>query len=147
MKKFIFVLSMFFIFTGCGSKSVMTCSYKSTENNAKMDLSYTVKYKGENVISVKSVEKVESDDSDIIHDYKIMVEDMYAPYSDLSNYTYNVVVEGNTLTSTTIINYDKINLDDMIMIDPNIQQLIKGNKINIDLMKISYENLGLTCKK
>ena len=146
MKKF-FILFMVFVFTGCGSKKVMSCSYKSTQNNVKMDLSYTVNYKGNNVINVKSVEKIESDDSEVLHDYKVMVEEMYAPYSNISNYTYEIDVNGNTLTSTTNINYKKINLNDMIEIDPNIQQLIKDNNINIDLMKLSYENLGLTCKK
>ncbi len=147
MKKIFFVFVGIILFTGCSSKNVMKCSYKSKESDRTIDLSYKVKHKGSKVLSVKSVEKVTSSDSDIISSYKADVEGFYEPFKYIDNYSYKIKLNDKHITVTTFIDYSKIDLNEMIMIDPDIEQLMNDGYIDLDQMKISYENLGLECKK
>lgn len=147
MKKLFLIAIGVILFTGCKSRNIMECSYKSKEDDRTIDLSYKVKYKGSKVISVKSVEKVISNDSDIISSYKDDVEAFYEPFKYIEDYNYKIKSSGDSITVTTSINYNKIDLNEMIMIDPDIEQLMNNGYIDLEQMKISYENLGLECKK
>lgn len=147
MKKLLLVFFGIILFTGCGAKNIMKCSYKSKDHDRTIDLSYSVKYKGNKVKSVKSVEKVSSSDLDVINSYKEDVEFFYEPFKYIDYYKYNIKSNDKSITVTTSIDYTKIDLNEMIMIDPNIEQLIDDGYIDLELMKISYENLGLKCKK
>ncbi len=147
MKKLILIFLGIILFTGCGSKSVMKCSYKSKDSDKKINLSYKVKHKGNKVTGVKSVEKVTSSDSSIINSYKEDVEEFYEPFKYIDNYNYKIKSNNKSIKVTISIDYSKIDLSEMIMIDPNIEQLMEDGYIDLELMKISYENLGLECKK
>lgn len=146
MKK-VGILFFLLCLAGCGSRNIMECSYKSKENDRNIDLFYKIKHKGNRVTSVKSVEKVTSNDSSIIESYKNDVDVFYEPFKVIDNYSYKIKSNNKGITVTTSIDYSKIDLNDMIMIDPDIEQLMDEGYIDIDLMKVSYENLGLTCKK
>ena len=147
MKKLLLVFFGIILLTGCSSRNVMKCSYKSKESDRAIDLSYKIRYKGDKVVSVKSVEKVTSSDSHIILSYKDDVESFYEPFNYIDNYSYKIKSNNNSITVTTSIDYNKIDLNEMMMIDPDIEQLMNDGYIDIDQMKISYENLGLECKK
>ena len=147
MKKLLLVFFGIILLTGCSSRNVMKCSYKAKEDDRTIDLSYKIKYRGSKVVSVKSVEKVTSSDSDIISSYRDDVELFYEPFSYIDNYNYKIKSNNKNITVTTSIDYSKIDLNEMIMIDPDIEQLMNDGYIDIDQMKISYENLGLECKK
>ena len=147
MKKLLLVFFGIILFTGCNSRNVMKCSYKSKDSDKTISLSYKVKHKGSKVVSVKSVEKVTSNDQSIIDSYKDDVESFYEPFKYIDNYNYKIKSNNKSITVTTSIDYSKIDLSEMIMIDPDIEQLMDDGYIDIDQMKISYENLGLECKK
>lgn len=147
MKKLLLVFFGIILLTGCSSRNVMKCSYKAKEDDRTIDLSYKIKHKGSKVVSVKSVEKVTSNDQSIIDSYKDDVESFYEPFKYIDNYNYKIKSNNKSITVTTSIDYSKIDLSEMIMIDPDIEQLMVDGYIDIDQMKISYENLGLECKK
>lgn len=147
MKKLLLVFFGIILLTGCSSRNVMKCSYKGKEDDRTIDLSYKIKHKGSKVVSVKSVEKVTSNDQSIIDSYKDDVESFYEPFKYIDNYNYKIKSNNKSITVTTSIDYSKIDLSEMIMIDPDIEQLMDDGYIDIDQMKISYENLGLECKK
>lgn len=147
MKKLLLVFFGIILLTSCSSRNVMKCSYKSKEDDRIIDLSYKIKHKGSKVVSVKSVEKVTSNDQSIIDSYKDDVESFYEPFKYIDNYNYKIKSNNKSITVTTSIDYSKIDLSEMIMIDPDIEQLMDDGYIDIDQMKISYENLGLECKK
>lgn len=147
MKKLLLVFFGIILFTGCNSRNVMKCSYKSKDSDKTISLSYKVKHKGSKVLAVKSVEKVTSNDKSIIDSYKEDVEDFYEPFKYVDNYSYKIKSNNKSITVNTSIDYSKIDLNEMMMIDPDIEQLMEDGYIDLDLMKISYENLGLECKK
>ena len=112
-----------------------------------MDLKYTVVYQGNYVKQVTSVETITTDDEEVLNTYKTSVEKVYAPYQDLEYYDTNVSVEGNTMTSTVNINYEKLDVDKLIEIDSANGQLFSDGKITISTMENLYNQVGATCTK
>lgn len=152
MKKIWTLTAVAFVFllAGCGAKQeekTMTCTRTATQSNMNINLNYEVKYKGNYVTSVKSTEKIISEDTSMLEQYKTMVEETYSPYKDVKYYEYNVSVDGNTLTSIAEIDYEKIDTDKMIEIDSANSQLIKDGKISVDDIESLYNSVGATCKK
>ena len=144
------VLGVFILLlvTGCGNNSMesMTCTRTMNQSGIKTSLKYNVKYKGDYVSRIKTVETVETDSSDILNTYKEQIESLYSPYKDVEYYDYNVDVVDNKLTSTVDINYEKVDTDKLLEIDSANGQLIKDGKISVDDIKSVYESLGATCK-
>ena len=145
------VLGVFILLlvTGCGnnnSMESMTCTRTMNQSGIKTSLKYNVKYKGDYVSRIKTVETVETDSSDILNTYKEQIESLYSPYKDVEYYDYNVDVTDNKLTSTVDINYEKVDTDKLLEIDSANGQLIKDGKISVDDIKSVYESLGATCK-
>lgn len=152
MKKTILVLMLCIsalMITGCGKEEekTMNCSRTLNQNGIEMNLSYTVKYKGDYVTSVKSVEKIKSDDTATIEAYKTQLEETTSPYKDIKYYDHEVNVDGNTLTSTITIDYEKIDTDKFIEVDSSAKQLIKDGKVEVETIETLYNTLGITCEK
>ena len=86
MKKKIFgvlCISMMFILVGCGKEAeakVTKCTLSKNDviNNYKLDSAYEIHYKGDIVNSVKSTEKVTSEDSSIVDQFATSLTDTYS---------------------------------------------------------------------
>lgn len=150
MKKVLFLAGIsILLLTGCGAKEqkTMTCTRTVNQSGMKMDLSYEVKYTGDYVDTVKSVEKIESDNAEVLKTYKETVESMYSAYDNIKYYDYDVVIDGNTLTSTVNINYSKIDTDKLLEVDSALGQLIKDGKVSIDDIESVYNAVGAICER
>lgn len=112
-----------------------------------MDLQYEVLYTGKYVDVVKSTEKVTSDNKKVLETYRTKVEEQYKPYKDIEHYNYNVSIDGNVLTSTTNIDYTKIDTAKMIEVDSANGALIKDGKVKLDDVKSLYSQMGITCEE
>ena len=138
-KSLIFCISLFlfvFLLSGCENEvKTMTCTRTTNQNNTKMSLNYKVDYKGNYVTKVKSVEIVESDDSEYLNTLKEQTENIYSAYNNIENYNYKTEINGNTFTSTVDIDYEKIDTEKLISIDSSNSQLIKNGKIDIKDIK------------
>ena len=76
------------------------------------------------------------------------MENIYSNFDNIEHYNYNVEIDGNTLTSTTDIDYTKIDMDELLAIDSSIEQLLNDNdKIGLDNITQVYETAGATCDK
>ena len=67
------------IVTGCQGKDqtkTMVCSRTINQEQASMDLSYTVTYTGDYVEKVESIEKVTSTDTSALNSYKEEIEEL-----------------------------------------------------------------------
>ncbi len=137
--------------TGCGDDSVKTmkCSSHLNQNGIKTESKYEVTYKGKYVETVKTVETMETDkdSADALEEVKKGIEALYADYAKLDHYDNEVKIEENVLTSTTNIDYTKVDTDAMIKINSAMGQIIKDGKVSIDDMKSLYEAAGATCEK
>ena len=152
MKKGILVLSLcgLLLFAGCGSNNdtekVMKCSRTTNQDNVKMDLQYEVTYKGKYVTQVKSTENVTSDDESYLETLEDTISEMFKSYTNLDHYDIKTKINGNTLTSVTTIDYDKIDTKKLLEIDSSLGLLIKDGKISIDDIKATYTANGIICE-
>lgn len=147
--KLLLVVLLALIVTGCGKaeEKTMTCTRTLNQDGLKMEFNYTVTYQGDYVKTVKSVEKVTSDDPTVLDTYKSAVEQLYAPYEKLDYYDTKVTIEGNTMTSTADINYEKIDVDKLIELDSANKQMFTDGKIKVETMESVYNQVGATCTK
>lgn len=106
---------------------------------------YTVIYSGKYVNLIDTVETVNSDSEEWIEYYKSMLEEAYEPYKNLKYYDYNIETTKNTLTSKVIINYEKIDINEFLEINPNITYIENG-KVSLGKIRSYYELIGATCK-
>lgn len=126
---------------------VLNCTRSVTiSEGVRMELSYKATYKGDYVELIETEEKIISDDTTVLETYKNSVESIYSPYKDVEYYNYNVEINGDTLTSTTNINYSKIDTDKLIEIDSANATLIKNGKVKISDVKLMYQTVGATCE-
>ena len=72
---------------------------------------------------------------------------LYKEYKDLDYYKHNINIKNKTLTSTTNINYKKIDTDKLIEIEPGNKQLIENGKITIDKIEDLYKSNDCICKR
>ncbi len=148
-KAFLFIIISTCLFlTGCDvmKDGTMTCTRKESKSGISLDLSYTVDYADGFVTKISSSEKITADDSSVLDLYKEKIEEQFEPYKDVEYYNYDVSIKDNTLSSKTIIEYDKIDTSKMIEIDSNNGQLIKNGKISIKTLKSYYESLNISCE-
>lgn len=151
MKKvalFLVICTCTLLISGCGKEKTMTCTRTVNQNNIEMSLNYTAKYKGDYVTSLELVDTFKSDDVEYLNTLKSTIEEQYKTYNDIEYYDIDVKIDGNTLTSTTSIDYEKIDTDELIKVDSANKQLIKDGKVSIDDVESVYTNsLGMTCEK
>lgn len=146
-KSIILILVLVICLTGCslGGTKTMTCTRTATQGSMKLDVDYKVTYSGKYVKTVESVEKIISSNKTVLDTYKKTVENIYAPYNDLEYYDAEVTVDGDTLISKVVIDYEKIDTDKLVKIDSAIGNILKNGKIRIEDMKAIYEKNGATC--
>lgn len=150
MKKIIVLgVALLILMTGCGmsEEKKMVCTRTANMNGVKLDFRYEVTYQGNNVNKVETTEKVESDSKETLNTYQETVENLYSNFDNIKHYKYNVEINGNTLISTTDIDYTKIDMDELLEIDSSVQQLLNdNNKIDLDKITQVYESTGAVCE-
>ena len=152
MKKIqiILVLIIALFATGCAKESeekAMTCTRTVKKEDVKMDFQYNVVYQQDYVKKVESIEKVTTDNLETLNNYKTTVEQVYAPYKDIEYYETEVTISDNTLTSIASIDYENIDIDELIKIDSAYEQLFTNGKISIDTIENLYNQIGVSCTR
>lgn len=146
---FISLIACIFLLAGCSGQEqtkTMTCDKTMNQNNTEMDFHYAVTYSGEYVKTVETKEIMKSSNSATLEGYKEAIEKVYKNFDNIDHYDYNVTIEGDTLTSTVSIDYEKVDTDKLISIDKSVNQLIKDGKVKLSDIKSVYESIGATCK-
>lgn len=144
--------------TGCGQQTgynesntkddKMICTRTANATGLKMDFRYEVYYQGNDVNKVQTAEKITSDSTETLQAYQQQIKSLYSNFDNIEHYNYDVKIEGNTLISTTDINYQKMNIDELVNVDSSIEQLLNDDrKIDLDKITQVYEQLGATCEK
>ena len=149
MKKIGLVLFMsLLLLTGCTKEEngVLTCTRTAKQGNIDLSLNYKITYTGEYVNTIETTEIVKSEDQNTLNLYKSQIENVYKPYKEIDYYENEITLEGNTLTSKTTIDYDYINIDDLIEIDSANEQILKDGKAKVSDFRTMYENIGASCK-
>ncbi len=124
----------------------MLCTYKSSENNEDVEMSYQMTFKNRNVTNLKVKEVVTSNDKNQLNEYQETLGMIYSIYDDLKYYDIEVLIEDNKLITNAVINYEKIDKEEFIKIDESAKNLYEGNKVPLSKLKKEYEKNGAKCK-
>ena len=151
MKKYLLLLIVFFVI-GCGKNDTLktaTCTLSSNDvvNGYKTTANYEINYKNDVVESVKTVETVESENSDLL---KTMEDYLNTTYSTMNNnyggYTFNVINKDNKVVSTTTIDYNKMNIEKFVSENTVLKPYVKNNKLTLEGIKTLYTSVGAICE-
>ncbi len=145
-----FALSLLFLLcTGCnlGEKEVTCTNQLAIDEDTNLKSTYEITYKGEFVTKLKTIEKVEASDNEKLQTYRDSLEEVYSKYKDIKYYTNVLTIEKNTLISTTVIDYQKVDTNKLIKADSSNSSLIEGGKVKLSTLKEVYEESGAICKK
>ena len=135
--------------TGCNPKTgTMTCTMSSYPTEGiTLRSTYTAQYKNNIVTKLKTVEQVIAEDKENLETYKDRIDELYDDYRGMNHYKNKTTIKDNTLTSTTTIDYSKVDTDKLIEIDSGNAKLIKDGKVNINDLQDMYRQNGCNCKK
>ncbi len=144
----IILFASLLLVVGCTSKEsgTLTCTRTAKQGNIEVSLNYKIAYTGEYVNTIETTEIVKSEDQNTLNLYKTQLENVYDPYKSIDYYENEVTIEGDTLTSKTKIDYEHINVDDLIEIDSANEQILKDGKARVSDFRSMYESIGASCK-
>ena len=128
------------------NSGIMICNYSDNSDNVSISTKYTITYENMYVTKLITVEKVVSDDDNLLLEYRDNLKSMYSLYNDIKYYDNSVKLKNDTVTSITEINYKKIDTNKLIELDTSNKYLINNGKINIKDIKKIYSNNGAKCK-
>ncbi len=161
-KIFILFLAIIFLLTGCSEKiesgtevtsktdtknstGSLICTRKATATNAEINLDYEVDYKSGYITKLHSTEKIISSDSTILDTYEKAYKDIFIPYKKLKYYDNEVTRTDDYVLSDTIIQYDKVDMDQLKAIENTDQSVIKNGKVLLKDWLEFAENFGTEC--
>lgn len=145
----IVMIIMIFCCTACNPETgTMTCTMSSYPTDGiTLRSTYTAEYENNIVRTLETTEQVTAEDKDNLEVYEERIQELYQGYQGIDYYQNKTEIKGNTLTSTTNINYEKVDTDKLIEVDSDNGGIIKNGKVNIDDLREMYEQNGCNCKK
>lgn len=145
----IVMIIMIFCCTACNPETgTMTCTMSSYPTDGiTLRSTYTAEYENNIVRTLETTEQVTAEDKDNLEVYEERIQELYQGYQGIDYYENKTEIKGNTLTSTTNINYEKVDTDKLIEVDSDNGGIIKNGKVNIDDLREMYEQNGCNCKK
>lgn len=127
--------------------NVLHCTRKAQATDAQTDLNYSIYYNGDYVVKTVSIEKITSDDKDVLNKYKEAYEKVFEPYKNIDYYDNTVSLTGNNVISTTIIDYEKVDTSKILSIEGDEGNIFENDgKIKKDTLVTMYKKYGATCK-
>ena len=145
----IVIISLVIVFIiGMGKKNgVLLCTSTMIEDDVTIVTTYEVSYKDRIVTKLHSVEEIESDDSELLTNYRLLLESMYEPYVDLKYYSNKIIMKKDSLASITNVDYTKIDINKFKSIDSTNENLFDNGKIKIGKVRDMYEETGARCRE
>ncbi len=158
-KKVLLIGMLLLLLCGCDNEKESTkekkketdktivCKFENEAQGVNTKATYTIYYGKDIVNKVKSVEIIETENEEYLEYMENTLESTYK-FMDESygGYDYSVKIKNNVLTSTTTINYKKLNVEKMLDEQPTTASLVnEDNKITLDGLINQYETIGAKC--
>ncbi len=114
-------------------------------NNSTVELNYEVSYKAGYITILHSNEKLVSDDKATLDTYEEAYKKIFDVYKDLDHYTNNIIRKDDYVESDTIIDYSKIDMEKLKILENTDDSVIKDGKVALsDWLKFA-EKFGTKC--
>lgn len=124
----------------------LQCSRNGEADGLTTDLQYEVFYQGDYIQILHSIEKVMSEDQDILDQYEKAYRDIFANYEGLEYYDNEITRAKDSITSDTVINYGKIDMDKLLEIEGEEDNVIEDGKVKLNTWLEFAEQFGVTCE-
>lgn len=112
-----------------------------------VELKYTVTYSRGNILVLRSISRVISNDAETVTLYEDAYKNIAKNYSSLKYYDTNIIRDSNSVTYDATINYDKIDIDKLLDIEGEEDNIIKNGKAKLSLWLDLAEQVGTTCEE
>ena len=127
--------------------SKLTCTREADAgSDIDVNLDYEVYYQGEYIQILHSTEQVVTDNQETLDEYENAYKGIYKNYEDLKYYDNTVKRTDNSVTSDTVINYGKIDIDKLLDIEGEEDNVIKNGKVKLDDWLEFTEKFGMKCE-
>lgn len=113
---------------------------------AEVSLNYDLYYTGENINILHSEEKVITASNETLDTYEEAYRNIHKNYEGLQYYDAKVERGDTTVTSDITINYDKINIKDLLRIEGEEDNIIVGDKAKLSKWLELAKKFGTTCE-
>ncbi len=148
------LLVIIILLSGCSSEAssfttgegVKKCSREATVTNGSSSMNYELYYKGEYIVVLHSVEKIISDDSNVLDTYEEAYNNIFKYYEGLKYYDNKIIRDENSVTSDTTINYEKIDIGKLLDIEGEEDNVIEDGKVKLETWLSFAKKLGVTCE-
>lgn len=126
----------------------LKCSTEASAGEGiDVDLNYEINYKKGNILNLKSIQKVISNDSASLDLYETSYANIAKGYKSLKYYDTNIVRDSNSVTYTIYIDYDKIDVDGLLSIEGAEDNIIKRGKAKLSLWLDLAGKMGTLCEE
>ena len=160
MRKVIVILILIiglFIFSGCEKKTVVTndkyagrgtlnCTREGELEGGEVSFKYVLDYKDGNILSLHSVEKVVSDDKQLLDEYEKAYKNIFKAYKWLKYYENEIIRDDTSVTSDTIIDYKRIDTEALLKIEASSDNIIEDGVAKVDKWMTLAKKFGTTCE-
>lgn len=124
------------------------CTREATAGSGiDVNLNYDLYYTGENINILHSEEKVMSADSNSLDTYENAYKKIHNNYEGLEYYDAVVERGDTTVTSSITINYDKININQLLAIEGEEDNIIVNGKAKLNKWIELAEKFGTKCEE
>ncbi len=143
------------LFSGCNkdnstedSDKVLHCTRNVVaQDNMTTDIKYSIYYNGDYVTKTVSIEKVTSKDKNVLNKFKESYENVFLNYKNIDYYDNKVEINGNTVSTTTVVDYRKVDVNKIIEIEGKEDNIFDDDgKVKKDTLVSFYKKYGITCK-
>lgn len=127
--------------------SKLTCTRDADAgDNIEVNLDYEVFYQGEYIQILHSTEQVVTDNQETLDEYEDAYKGIYKNYEGLKYYDNTVTRTNDSVTSDTVINYGKIDIDKLLDIEGEEDNVIKNGKVKLEDWLEFTKQFGMKCE-
>ena len=123
------------------------CTRAGSMEDGEVSLNYDIYYTGEVLNLLRSVEKVTSSKKEVLDTYEQAYKGIHEHYQNLEYYDTEVIRENNSVTSSILINYDKIDIQALLAIEGAEDNIIEDGVAKVEKWKSFGKQFGMTCTK
>lgn len=146
MKKIVLLITFLLFITGCDDTQNITCKMTDQNQESKVSSQHVIIYRGDRVVTLRSTEIIETNNMDLSTLQKHL-NSYYQKFNNLEYYTNINMIENNKLISKTMINYDKIDIDQLQKLDSSIKILLDHHhQLSKKKLVQKYLDQGAICK-
>ena len=162
--KLLFIIISLLLVTGCGTDadknsvqdkydvsslnhSTCTRDAYTDDSNTTVEINYDL-YSDDDgyLIILESKEEITSTNTDLLDQYEEAYTNIYKVYDGIDYYDNEVLRTSNKVTSTTTINYGKIDMDKIMKIEGEEDNVkVENGKIKLSDWKSFAKTYGTTC--